>query len=288
MPGQFPSGGEPTPFILHVANQTQETLRYLNVSFILQANGLVGDLVHLQRQRVLGGPHNVGTFTQHGVHSGVVTADDQIDLATLALPPGGDMTIQYQLSFSRKMPSTGLTLAVQVQPKRSDKGGGSTAGPYQSTIVAAGQPIQITPNPTPTPTATTTDTPAASDPAGAAAAPTEQSSIIGDSSSGGGSLMWLAYTVGALLLLGGVGVVGTLLWLRGPHRAEIDEDGPPQRYGRPTDPPHPLGGHAAQTRVVPPVYGASVRHAAPTAEFPIPQDPFADPDQTWVDPPSGR
>ncbi len=80
MPAQFQSGGDPQPFTLHVVNQTQQSLRNLNVSFVLQADGLVGDLVHLQRQRVLGGPHNVGTFTQHGVHSGVVTANDQIDL----------------------------------------------------------------------------------------------------------------------------------------------------------------------------------------------------------------
>ena len=49
MPGQFPAGGEFTPFTLHVVNQIQDTIRDLNVSFVFQASGLVGDLVHLQR-----------------------------------------------------------------------------------------------------------------------------------------------------------------------------------------------------------------------------------------------
>lgn len=307
MPGQFRGGGDPQPFTLQVVNQTQETLRYLNVSFVLQANGLVGDLVHLQRQRVLGGPHSVGTFTQHGVQSGVVTADDQIDVGMPALPPGGGVNIQYQLTFNRKMPSTRLALSVQVQPKRSD-GGVSSAGPYQSTIVAAGQSIQTQPDPTPTPspTAPASDTPTAADATNVGAAPTDRSSLIGGSSSsgGGGSLMWLAYTIGALLLLGGIGVIGMLLWRRGPQRVESDGD-EPQQYGQPTYPTQPLGGHpptqitdygmprqasghAASTRVARAVYSVPGHHAAPTAQFPVPQDPFAHPDQTWVDPAAGR
>ena len=246
MPGQFCGGGDPKPFTLHVVNQTQENLRYLNVSFFLQANGLVGDLVHLQRQRVLGGPHSVGTFTLHGVQSGVVTANDQIDFGTLALPPGDGVNIQYQLSFNKKMPSTGLTLSVQVQPKRSD-GGVSSAGPYQSTIVAAGQPTQTQPDPTPTPTrsATASDTPTAADATDVGAAPTDQSSLMVDSSSsgGGGSLMWLAYTIGALLMLSGIGAIGTLLWRRRSHEVETDWD-EPQRYGQPTYRTQPLGVYA--------------------------------------------
>lgn len=246
MPGQFHGGGDPKPFTLHVVNQTQETLRYLNVSFVLQANGLVGDLVHLQRQRVLGGPHSVGTFTLHGVQNGVVTANDQIDFGMLALPPGDGVNIQYQLSFNKKIPSTGLTLSVQVQPKRSD-GGVSSAGPYQSTIVAAGQSTQTQPDPTPTPTpgATASDTPTAADATDVGAAPTDPSSlVVGSSSSGGGgSVMWLAYTIGALLLLSGIGVIGTLLWRRGPHEVETDWD-EPQRYGQPTYPTQPLGVYA--------------------------------------------
>ena len=237
-----------------MVNQTQQTLRYLNVSFVLQANGLVGDLVHLQRQRVLGGPHSVGTFTQHGVHSGVVTANDQIDFGTLALPPGGGVNIEYLLSFNKKMPGTGLALSVQVQPKRSD-GGVSSAGPYQSVIVAAGQPIQTQPDPapTPSPTAAASDTPAAAGTTGVGAAPTDQSSFIGGGSSGGdgGSLMWLAYTIGALLVLGGIAVIGTLLWRRGPNGVGTDGD-EPQQYG-PADADQRLRG---ATRVVPSVYGA--------------------------------
>lgn len=301
MPGQFHDGGSPEPFTLHVVNQTQQTLGHLNVSFVLRASGLVGDLVHLQRQRVLGGPHSVGTFTQHGVHSGVVTANDQIDFGTQALPPGGGVNIEYLLSFSKKMPSSGLTLSVQVQPKRSD-GGVSSAGPYQSAIVAAGQPTQTQPDPapTPSPTAAASDTPAATGTTGAA--PTDQSSLIagGSSSGDGGSLMWLAYTIGALLVLGGIAVIGTLLWRRGPDGVETLGDEPLQS-GQPRHPTQPLGYHtptrvaeyglplqtsgdAAQTQVFPSVYTAPGRHASPTAQFPIPQDPFANADQTPRDP----
>ena len=304
MPGQFHGGGSPEPFTLHVVNQTQQTLGRLNVSFVLRANGLVGDLVHLQRQRVLGGPHSVGTFTQHGVHSGVVTANDQIDFGTQALPPGGGVNLEYRLSFSAKMLSSGLTLSVEVQPKRSD-GGVSSAGPYQSAIVAAGQPTQTQPDPapTPSPTATASDTSAATGTFGLGAAPTDQSSLIagGSSSGDGGSLMWLAYTIGALLVLGGIAVIGTLLWRRGPNGVETFGD-EPQQYGHPTYPTQPLGrytptrvaeygtpppqtsGHADQTRVFPSVYTAPGRHASPTAQFPIPQDPFASADQTPRDP----
>jgi hypothetical protein len=306
MPAQFAAGADAAPFTLHVVNQTQQTLRYLDVSFVLAANGLVGDLVHLQRQRVAGGSHGVGTFTQHGVHSGVVTANDQIDFGMLALPPGGGVNIEYELSFNKKMPSAGLAISVQVQPKRSD-GGVSSAGPYQSTIVAAGQPIQTQPDPasTPTPTAATTDdAPASADATDLDAAPTGHSSVNGGSSSGSsGSLMWLAYTIGALLLLGGVGVIGTLMWRREPRAVETDWD-EPQQHSRPTYPTHPHGGHmptqvggygmprqasghTAQTRVTPAVYGAGP-HAAPSAPLPVPQDPFADPDQTWIGPAAGR
>ena len=136
-----PGGGAPTPFAVHVVNKSQESLRYVDVSFLLQADGLVGDLVHLQRLRVAADPHNVGTFTQRGVHSGAVTAAEQIDLGGLALPPGSGLNLTYQLSFSKKLPSTALTLSMQVQPRQGRRGhqlgwpvrdldrGGGTADP---------------------------------------------------------------------------------------------------------------------------------------------------------------
>ncbi len=220
LPTQFRGGGAPTPFAVHVVNKSQESLRYVDVSFLLQADGLVGDLVHLQRLRVAADPHNVGTFTQRGVHSGAVTAAEQIDLGGLALPPGGGLNLTYQLSFSKKLPSTALTLSMQVQPRRDD-GGISSAGPYQTSIVAAGQPIQTQPASTPSQSPTASDSPASTD----GTAPIDQSPLArAGSSSGGGSLAWLTYTIGALLLLGGIGMIGTLVWRRGPQRVETDGD----------------------------------------------------------------
>jgi hypothetical protein len=101
--------------------------------------------------------------------------------------------------------------------------------------------------------------------------------------------MWLAYTIGALLVLGGIAVIGTLLWRRGPTGVETFGD-EPQQYGHPTHATQPLGrytptrvdeygmppqtsGHAAQTRVVPAAYNAPGRHASPTAQFPVRQKP---------------
>ncbi len=78
-------------------------------------------------------------------------------------------------------------------------------------------------------------------------------------------------------------MIGTLLWRRGANEVGTDGD-EPQQYGQPTQ----ASGYAAPTRVVPSVYGAPGRHASPTAQFPIPQDPFADADQTLRDPTAYR
>lgn len=285
LPAQFPGGGDPTPFTVHVVNQSQESLRYLDVAFLLQADGLVGDLVHLQRRRMTGGPRNVGTFTQRGVHGGAVTAIDQIDFGVLALPPGGGLDITYQLSFSKKVPSTALTISMQVQPRRGGRGV-SSAGPYQTSIVAAGQPTQTQPASTPTPSPMVSDSVSTD-----GTAPIDQSPLTdAGSSGGGGSLAWLAYTIGTLLLLGGAGVIGTLVWRRGPQHAETDGD-EPQRHGQPAYPhaPAQVAGYEVPRQAGSPgVYGRPSSHTAPTAQYPIPQDPYTDPDQTWVNPATDR
>src|SRR5215475_7243091 len=162
MPGQFSAGGGQQSFTLHVVNRTDVNLRYLNITFLIQANGLVGDLVHLQRLRESGDSHSVGTFTQRDAgQSGTVSARDQVDLAKQTMQPGGAANIPYQLAFSKKVPGGPLSLSVQVEMRRSQSGA-SSAGPYQSTILAAGQPIQASPTPTPTPAASETSAPAAS------------------------------------------------------------------------------------------------------------------------------
>jgi hypothetical protein len=260
LPAQFVAGGDPQSFTLHVTNAAADTLRVIDVSFTLVAGGLVGDLVDLERQIAPSGPHDVGTFTQHGVHDGAVTAGDEINLGALAVPPGGGVDIQYELTFRKKVPSSALTLSVQVQPKHGGDGGGgdravSSAGPYQSQIVAAGQ---AAPTPSDTPTATDTSTSTA----GPDATTTTPVASGIEPGGGGGSLVWLAYTLGGLLLVGGVGLIGTLLARRGSRRIPAEV----QTYPAP----------------------AATALLTPTTQFPISQDPWADPDQTWVDPSARR
>jgi hypothetical protein len=305
MPGQFQAGGDPKPFTLRIVNRMNDSLRDVNATFTLQANGLSANQVHLQRQRVLGGPRNIGARNQHGQ----ITANDSIDLGAMALPPGGSVSIQYKLSFGQKAPASAMSISVRVQPRRGD-GVPANAGPYASRILAfaAANPAPThTSTPTPKPSATVSDTPTTAD-TDAAAVPTDQSTILGgDSGSGGGSLMWLAYTIGALLLLGGVGVIGTMLYRRGPRGVETDWDdhGQPE-YGQPAYPPPGGGGYAptqvagygsptqamptqaATTTVMPASYGTPGRHSAPTSQYSAPQDPYAQADQTWVDPNAGR
>jgi hypothetical protein len=313
MPGQFQAGGDPKSFTMHVVNRTNSSIRYINATFTFRANGLSSNEIHLQRQRVAGGPRSIGTRNRNGQ----VTANDQIDL--LALPPGAGINIQYTLSFTQKAPGAGLSLSVEVQQRRGDSGP-ANAGPYQSRIVAFGAPKTSAPTKAaaPSPSPTISDTPASTD-ATDDGVPTDQSTLLGGDSgsdSGGGSLMWIAYTLGALLLLGGIGVIGTMLYRRGPRAVETEwnEHGQPgyqeTAYQEPyQEPPHQGGGYAptqvadygaatqvagygpaqgghygaptqampaqsAPTRVTPATRGVPGRHAAPT-QRPAADDPYA-------------
>jgi hypothetical protein len=324
MPGQFAAGGGPQPFTLRVVNQS-DVLRDINVTFFFHANGLNASQVHLQRQRIAGGTRSIGARN----HDGVITATDQIDMSILAPRPGQAMNMQYQLFFGQKTPSSGLSVRVVVQPRHS-KSGPANAGPYQSMIVAAGTVTQ--PTTTATETATPSDTPStdATDSGVTNDQPTLGSGDSNGGDSGGGSMMWLAYTFGALLLLGGVGVIGTLLWRRSAHAVETDwDEQQPNVYGQPeyAQQAYPAqSGYAPNqvaptqatptqmfptqmaptqmaptqaanyssptqampTRATPTAYGVPGRHTAPSSQYPVPQDPYADVDQTWVDPSEGR
>jgi hypothetical protein len=347
VPGQFQAGGGAKSFTMHVVNRTGQPMRYLNAAFVFHSNGLNANQVHLQRQRLAGGWRDVGARNR----GGDVTATDQVDLGILR--PGGDVNIQYQLAFGQKAPASGLSIAVQVQPRKGD-GGPASAGPYQSTILAYAQ------KPTPTPTKETassspSDTPAASDTGtddGFATA-TEQTTLLGSTGDGsGGGSMWLVYTIGALLLLGGVGVIGWMLYRRNreaepeweDEQAGYDQQGYDQQgygqqgydqqgYGQPPydqppydqpayrgagyepnvagydaaaptqaagyGPPAPPAPYSPPTQAMPPAnqttrvtpaaHNQGGRHAAPPAQqHPMPQDPYAEVDQTWFDPHAGR
>jgi hypothetical protein len=70
--------------------------------------------------------------------------------------------------------------------------------------------------------------------------------------------VWIAYIVGALLLLGGIGVIGYMLWRRGPQMIETEWD-EEQPGGTPAGhrmPPRPLPGPGyGQTYDAPTVHG---------------------------------
>jgi hypothetical protein len=278
LPEQFSAGAEPAPFAVQLTNQTREPLRYLDVTFSLKAEGLVGDLVDMQRQRPTGGPRDVRTSTQRGVRSGAVTATETVDFGTQALPPGGSLTVTYLLAFSKKAQGAALSLSIQVKPRRGDDGVGS-AGPYRSEILAVGQPL-----PTPSEPSPTVEEPSASS---GGAAPLGRSPAADSSDD---PMVWLTYTLGGLLLLGGIGLIGTLIW-RGRQRDDADEDEPVQ-LGQHAYPQ--AAGYDAPTQIIKPVlYGTPGGDNPPptpypTSQYPVPQDPYADSEQTWIDPPAGR
>ena len=169
------------------------------MSFNLTAGGLVGDLVDLERQMVPTGPHDVGTFTQHGVHDGAVTASDEINLGALAVPPGGGVDIQYQLTFHTKLPSSALTLSVQVQSKRWPRRWRRSHGEFVRARTSRRSSLPVRPRrrrvlrpprAPPRPPRANTAGPDATAPIAGGIGP----------GGGGGSLAWLAYTLGGLLL----------------------------------------------------------------------------------------
>ena len=295
LPGQFHAGGAPQTFRVVVQNKSQEALNGITVTLAFKANNLERNLLHLQYQRN-GGWRSVGTRNQDGVIVGTSQPNSDF-FRNNNINPGQQVSFTYRLWFDSKTSTAPLSVWLTVAPSRHQNQS-AQAGPYQSALVGIG--AATTPKPTPkptdtpsaTPSETITDDPTATQSQDPGAVSGGQIGGSGDDSS---DMTWLAYTIGALLLLGGVGVIGTLLWRRGPQPVETDWQDP--AYVRPAGgypqqaaPPQPTavfqpgpqdGGYATHTMPMPPATSGG-RHSAPTSHYPAPQDPYVD--ETMIDP----
>jgi hypothetical protein len=222
-----------------------------------------------------------------GQRDGAVTATDGRLRFGQPIQPNGSTNLQYQLSFASKAAPTQVQLGVTISGRAGGHGFGqstelASAGAQFSLVGAAPRPApKPTPTPTPTPTeaaSTPASTPASAvgintGPGGPPITPADAASKSGTS-----SLVWLAYIIGALLLLGGIGAIGTLLWRRGPDTIETewDDDGtalnpgggtaafpPPNTY-----PTQPLPAQPYQPRPYPP------EPFPRQSPLPPPQDPY--------------
>ncbi len=309
LPSQFHAGAAGENFHVVVKNTSQNSIGGVTVTLAFKAAGLNRNQVHLQYQRN-GGWRGVGTRNQNGTI--VATSSPNSDFFRHnSISPGQTVTFTYRLSFGTKAPTSSLAVWLSVAPS-GHPGQAAQNGPYRSSIVGEGANSNPTPTPTPTPTDTPTDSATATptDPAttddsqdaGAIAGPT---TIGGDGGgSGGGGMTWLAYTIGALLLLAGVGVIGTLLWRRGPQ--PVETEWAENEYGQSAYPAAPAPDYPPTTAFSPPAsapvappaaaypahtmpmqatptgYDKPGRHSAPGSAYPAPQDPYAD--ETMIDP----
>lgn len=293
LPQQFHAGAGAENFQVTVTNSGQDQIDGISVTLSFRAAGLERSQVHLQYQRN-GGWRSVGTRTQNGAIVGMSSPNSDF-FRHNGVQPGQRVSFNYRLSFGAKVQSGPLSVALTVAPS-GHQGQAAHAGPYQSALV--GIAVANTPapkptlTPTPTPSETITDTPSDSSSQDAGLAG-DGGTLGGTSGDGGSSMTWLAYTIGALLLIGGVGVIGTMLWRRGPQPVETEWNDPgyPQQPAGPAYQPHPQGGgYDARTMpfeqptvAQPPAgYNPRGRHATPTAPYSMPQDPYID--ETMIDP----
>jgi hypothetical protein len=242
LPGKFVAGAGPSQFTVSFTNSSQQQVSSLSLVFVFRGNALNSGQITMKRRTQNGSWQGINV----GERNGAVTATDSRIRFGQPIQPNGSTSLQYQLSFGSKAASTQVQLGVTISGRAGGHGVGqstelATTG-AQFSVVAAAPP----PAPKPSPTLTPTPTAAASDPstpqsaAGIDTGPGGPPITPADaaSKSGTSSLVWLAYVIGALLLVGGIGAIGTLLWRRGPDTIENewDDDGTAL---------HPGGGAAA-------------------------------------------
>jgi hypothetical protein len=262
VPGQLSVGGPAAGFTATFTNSGQQPISTLQVVFTFTGNQLAGNQIDLERRNANGNWQRLGL----GRRNGQVTAVDSRFRFGQPLGAGQNVTLPYRLAFTRNAHpgQVGMGLAVFGRMMGNGHGGGdnqqlASAPPQQINVVSGAPTAKPTPTPTraatPTPTPTDTTIPTPTDTTQVVPVPSGPA-LTGLSDNGGGtsSFMWIAYTVGGLLLLAGIGVIGTMLWKRGPQIVETE-------WQEPTDP--------YDTGEVGTTYGGTV-YGAPTQAYPRP------------------
>ncbi|HKE65896.1 MAG TPA: hypothetical protein VKB59_14775 [Micromonosporaceae bacterium] len=281
LPSRFVIGGNPTQFNLVFTNTGQQSIASLTVTFAFTGSNLDPDQITMKRMSSSGQWRGMSV----GRRNGQITATDSRFRLDQDLPPNGSTTLQYQLSFDDKEQPARVQLGATVTGRFSEGRFTDTnelAHTSASFTVGTIAPPKPKPNPTPTPTVASAP-PSAPQSAGAidtgpGGPPVTPQNAA--SSGGGSSLVWVAYIVGGLLLLGGIGAIGMLLWRRGPETNDADwpDDGTTLQRGGgvypaiaayPTQPlppaPQPYGGQ-------PESYGPADPYGPPTEPYsPVPE-----------------
>jgi len=236
VPATFPAGGGAQGFssTMNVAasNIPQQGFRGVSAQFAVQGQNLVHGQFQLSWRRHNGGNNwhgaSFSSRTQNGAFIASFSPYQGVKVA-------GQVTIDLRLSFNSKVSPQQVTMHMSLT--RSGRSGGQLAASNQgqsSVVTTAPKPTPTpTPKPTPTPTATPTETQASADSSNIAALPVGPTPTDGVKA-GGSSIGWIFYIVGGLLLLVGIGVIGTMLWKRGQNAVPAgwpDPNGP-----RPTQP----------------------------------------------------
>jgi hypothetical protein len=197
---------------------------------------MVPTSISWRRQNAGNNWHSAG-FSSHSQNGAFIASFSPYQ----GLRAAGQVTVDLRLSFTSKVSPQHVTM--QMSLVRSGRSGGQLAASnqVQSSVGTIAPKPTPTPTPKPTPTATATATPtetqASADSSNIAALPVGPTPTDGVKT-GGSSLGWIFYIVGGLLLLVGIGVVGTMLWKRGPAAV-------PAGWPDPTG-PYPTRPHADQ------------------------------------------
>ncbi len=237
VPGQLSIAGPASGFTATFVNNGQQSISTLQVVFTFTGNQLAGGQIDLERRTNNGSWQRLG----FGKRNGQLTAIDSRFRFGQPIGTGQNVVLAYRIAFTRNAHPGQILLGISVFGRISGDGG--HGGDNQQLATAPQQRINVvggaaTPTPTPTHTATPTPTPTDT----TIPTPTDTTQVVPvpsaptiagdttDTGDGTSSFMWIAYTVGGLLLLAGIGVIGTMLWKRGPQIVETDWQEPGDPY----------------------------------------------------------
>jgi hypothetical protein len=295
LPGTFQAGADPSVFngtiTVNSGPNPLQGFRNLAAQVGIQARDLSGSQVHFawRPQNGFGNWHTVGFSRRNGLLQATFYPYQNTLNA-------GQANITMRLSFGEKVTSQQIQLSAVLvgSARKSDAKQLAHAGPFGAAIVGtagAATPPPATPTPTPaqpTPSDQTSTAPAGDTPTldssspYAGALPGANPADTNSSSSG----IWVLYIIGGLLLVGGIGVIGTLLWKRAAEAPEWVDPNDPAIYG--TQNADYQAGYPTQS-FDPTAYPTTTgRHQAPEA-YPTtayPQQGAYPPPQQGVRPPT--